>query len=247
MAINLKRRITSYNFSSGNNVKYIVIHDTGNYDDSAWANANYFNGGNRSASAHYFVDEQETYQIVEDWNAAWHVGDGNGRYGITNFNSIGIEMCKTNGDIGTATVNRTIELTAQLMKKYNVPIDKVVRHYDASRKSCPNTWRLYNWARWWVFKEQLKNYIDGGETNMTEKQIKETIIKTVKEEIMPSLKGVGGEDFWAYPDLKKFNDVATKIGFEGFNETRLADCMTRGEFCRIMVDALEAIYNKLQK
>lgn len=44
-----------YSYSS-REVKYIVIHYTGNSKDTAKANANYFAGGSRGASAHYFVD-----------------------------------------------------------------------------------------------------------------------------------------------------------------------------------------------
>ena len=36
------------------NVKYIVIHYTGS-EGTAANNVSYFNGGNRGASAHYFV------------------------------------------------------------------------------------------------------------------------------------------------------------------------------------------------
>ena len=48
-------------------VKFIVIHYTGNTKDTAKANATYFHNGSRSASAHYFVDENnkihDTYRI----------------------------------------------------------------------------------------------------------------------------------------------------------------------------------------
>lgn len=72
------KRFINYNTSSrkGTQIKYIVIHDTGNNSKGANAEAHYryFNGGNRSASAHYFVDDKIILQIVEDEKAAWHVG-----------------------------------------------------------------------------------------------------------------------------------------------------------------------------
>lgn len=70
----IKRQISKYNFSSGNNIQYLVIHDTGNSTDTSEANANYFNGGDRQASAHYFVDDDSIVQVVEDYNASWHCG-----------------------------------------------------------------------------------------------------------------------------------------------------------------------------
>lgn len=156
--LDIKRKISPYNHYKGNNVEYIVIHYTGNKNDTAKNNADYFYGANRNASAHYFVDDNEAYQVVEEFNGAWHVGDGNNRYGINNKNSIAIEMCGThNGNISEKTVENTLELTKQLMKKYGIDADHVVRHYDASRKNCPSAFSPNNWSRWWSFKERLVN------------------------------------------------------------------------------------------
>ena len=41
------------------------------------------------------------------------------------------------------------------MKELNIPIERVVRHYDASRKSCPNSMSKNNWAEWHLFKQKL--------------------------------------------------------------------------------------------
>lgn len=155
----ITRKISKYNFSSrsGQKIKYIVMHFTGNKTDTALNNANYFGGGNRNASAHYFVDNTSIVQVVEDTMASWHCGDGNGKYGITNQNSIGIEMCGTNGEIAKDTESNTIDLVKQLMKKYNIPNDRVVRHYDASRKNCPSPWSKNNWSKWNDFKKKLVN------------------------------------------------------------------------------------------
>lgn len=150
----ITRMISGYNHSSNNNITYIVIHDVGE-TSSARNNAIYFNGGNRGASAHYFVDNTSIYQVVEDYHGAWHVGDGHGKYGISNYNSIGIEMCLTNGNTTDTTIQNTLELTRYLMAKYSIPVTRVVRHYDASRKCCPMTFSNNNWARWYDFKRRL--------------------------------------------------------------------------------------------
>lgn len=154
---NITKKISNYNFSSrnGNSIKYIVMHFTGNQNDTALNNANYFGGGNRDASAHYFVDNENIVQVVEDSNSSWNCGDGNGKYGITNQNSIGIEMCGTSGGISANTENNTIDLVKYLMGKYNVTTDRVVRHYDASRKTCPSPWSANNWSKWNEFKNKL--------------------------------------------------------------------------------------------
>lgn len=143
-------------YDGGNTHKYIVLHDTGNFKDSDEGNAKYFCEGSRNASAHYFVDDDSITQLVEDNDCSWHCGDGKGAYGITNNNSIGIEMCRVNGTVTPTTESNTVELVKVLMAKYNVPVERVVRHYDASRKNCPSSFSANNWARWLGFKEKLK-------------------------------------------------------------------------------------------
>lgn len=153
------------NFSSrGKNPKilYLVIHDTGN--TAAGANAlnhkNYVGTNTRKASAHYFVDDHSIVQFVGDSKAAHSVGDGRGRYGVTNQNSLNIEMCINSDGDYAKTYKNTVELAKNLMKKFNIPIERVVRHYDASRKSCPNHMRSNNWKAWWQFKEDIKKPIE---------------------------------------------------------------------------------------
>lgn len=71
----IKKNLTTQNFNTGNagRIKYIVIHYTANNGDTALANTNYFKSY-RGASAHYFVDENNIYQSIEDKNIAWHCG-----------------------------------------------------------------------------------------------------------------------------------------------------------------------------
>jgi len=151
----ITKKNSKFNHSDDNNIKYIVIHDTGNTTDSAEANANYFSVDGRNASAHYFVDNDSIVQVVEDLNAAWHVGDNKGTKIITNHNSIGIEMCRVNGTVTPITEANTIELVKSLMKKYNIPLESIVRHFDASGKNCPASFSLNDWARWKAFKAKL--------------------------------------------------------------------------------------------
>ena len=166
--LSIQRKISSFNYSTrnGNSVKYIVLHYTGNKGDAAKNNVDYFYNGNRGASAHYFVDDNSIWQSVEEYNSAWAVGDGKGVYGITNRNSISIEMCcNSSGVITEKTENNALELVKHLISKYNISISNVVRHYDASRKICPN-WSANNWSRWTSFKNKLEdNNINESELN----------------------------------------------------------------------------------
>lgn len=162
--------LTTVNFNNTNNtgrIKYIVIHYVGALG-GAEANCNYYKSVNRNASAHYFVGfSGEIWQCVEDGDVAWHCGASSYKHPYCrNSNSIGIEMCvrkrntasmyasDTDWYFEDATVKATIELTKELMKKYNVPASNVIRHYDVTGKICPAPY-VHNAAAWNSFKAQL--------------------------------------------------------------------------------------------
>ena len=150
-----------YNRSSrdGTPIRYIVVHDTGNPSRGANATAhyNYFNGGDRSSSADFFVDDTQVLCVNDYYKYyTWHCGDGRGKYGITNRNSVGIEFCINVDSDRDKTLERTAQLVRELMQELNIPIDRVVRHYDASRKNCPQSMSGNGWAQWYEFKEKLK-------------------------------------------------------------------------------------------
>ncbi|MBQ7265160.1 MAG: N-acetylmuramoyl-L-alanine amidase [Firmicutes bacterium] len=134
-------------------LQYIVIHYTGNVNDTARGNANYFATSNtRTAGAHYFVDDKEVWQSVPDIYTAWSVGGGlyekeiattgGGKYygKCTNNNSVSIELCgippKEN------TIENALELTRILMQRYNIPKSNVIRHFDVTGKHCPAYWSV---------------------------------------------------------------------------------------------------------
>ena len=140
-------------------IRYIVVHDTGNPSRGANATAhyNYFNGGDRSSSADFFVDDTQVLCVNDYYKFyTWHCGDGHGKYGITNRNSVGIEFCINVDSDRDKTLERTAQLVRELMQELNIPIDRVVRHYDASRKNCPQSMSGNGWAQWYEFKEKLK-------------------------------------------------------------------------------------------
>lgn len=159
----IKTKLTQINRTTMKNKqnKYIVIHYVGAVN-SAKANANYFYSINRQASAHYFVDENDIYQVVKEGDIAWHCGTTGTYYHpeCRNTNSIGIEMCcyMNNGilDIKEEVINKTIELTKELMTKYNIPVENVIRHYDVTHKNCPQPF-VKNENKWENFKSKLIN------------------------------------------------------------------------------------------
>lgn len=143
-------------------VHWIVLHFTANNGDTAKNNADYFaREGGLNASAHYFVDTERIVQSVKDSDTAWHCGrERGGSYynDCRNANSIGIEMCSVirNGVyvIPEATMKRAAKLTRELMAKYHIPVSRVCRHYDVTRKNCPEPW-IRNPQLWEKFKTML--------------------------------------------------------------------------------------------
>lgn len=152
---------SNYTATGGRDIKYIVIHYTGNDGDTAANNCNYFAAGNRNASAHYFVDESEVLRSVNDKDKAWHCGaDFYSHDECRNSNSIGIELCSRIDVDGyyyfePETVALAIELTKAKMQEYGIPVENVVRHYDVTRKNCPAPF-VEDAEAWAEFKAALE-------------------------------------------------------------------------------------------
>ena len=148
-------------------IKYLIIHYTSNDGDSDEANGKYFANNVVKASSHYFVDDNSVTQSVPDDYVAYAVGgkcqsNHHPMYKvITNTNSISIEMCDTKKDGKVEITNQTLEnvyaFSRLLMKKYNISIDHVYRHYDVNGKLCPNCNGLLDEAIWQNFKNNIVN------------------------------------------------------------------------------------------
>ena len=139
-------------------IKFIVIHYTGNTSRGANADAHYryLQTASRCGSAHYYVDDNNIIQCIGDTTTAWAVegrGYRNGQNGCWNSNSISIEMCVNNGYSDKMVFN-TVELVKNLLAVY--PNARVCRHWDCNRKDCPSGWTGSNNARWNWFLEEIK-------------------------------------------------------------------------------------------
>lgn len=156
----------NYRAGRSERIRYIVLHYTGNNGDSAEDNCRYFAGtaleGDKKASAHYFADENSVFQSVEDGDTAYHCGAVKYIHPICrNANSIGIEMCSrqdSDGDyyIKPETVERTAELTKSLMKRYDIPVENLLRHADVTGKECPRPW-VRDGELWQSFLKDVGN------------------------------------------------------------------------------------------
>lgn len=167
--INSSIRCHSSNYTNkdSRDVDFIVLHYTGNSRDLAVNNVKYFAGANRSASAHFFVDDNEIYQGIELRDYAWHCAGGAWQHpSCRNTNSWGIEMCCSgNYIVSEKTKENAAYLTAHLCKLIGVTASTVdtyvLRHYDTVGKLCPKQMAGKDNAEWKAFKQMVKNILKG--------------------------------------------------------------------------------------
>lgn len=174
--------------------RYLVIHYTSNRGDTAKNNADYFarEALTSPASAHYFVDEAEIWASVPENCVAWHCGaKAYVHPTCRNTNSIGVEICMNaaDGSVREGSITHAAELVRELMQRYQIPVERVLRHHDVTGKHCPAP-MVENVARWNAFLDSLKE-----ETQMRYRYYedmpdwaKPTVSKLVK---MGYLKGEG--------------------------------------------------------
>jgi N-acetylmuramoyl-L-alanine amidase len=143
-------------------MEFITIHNTGNSARTATArsHANYLKGdtaANAPVSWHYTVDDKEIFRHIPDNEDAFHAGDGGGN---GNRKSIGIEICMNEGgDLRKATDNAAW-LTAELCRKYNISLDRVVQHNRWSGKNCPQLIRGGRPYSWETFIAKVKKELE---------------------------------------------------------------------------------------
>ncbi|PNV62849.1 N-acetylmuramoyl-L-alanine amidase [Clostridium sp. chh4-2] len=146
-------------YADKNNPVWIVIHETDNYTagSGAKAHSKAHNNGNLNTSVHYYVDDHSIYQTLSHSDGAWAVGHQYGTPpvpGVSNYNSINIEICvNPDSDYDIARKN-CIDLVKYLIQETGIAADHVIRHYDAKLKWCPRK-MMDNPKLWTEFKEQL--------------------------------------------------------------------------------------------
>lgn len=198
--------------------EYIVVHYTGNDGDTAENNAKYFSSVYRESSAHYFVDEKSIYRCVEDKNIAWHCGSSTYKHNkCRNYNSIGVELCSKKDEKGNyyfekETIENAIILIKELMYKYNIPVNNVLRHYDVTGKKCPKP--LLQNKKWSEFKSKL-------DFNYTTKTV-----KTLDEALDVLVEKVGiNKEYWksSCKHIKFLDILIIKIANQPLKENKNKD------------------------
>ena len=101
------------------------------------------------------MDDKGVYQAIPTTNASYHAGNLE-----INNRSIGIEIAKSmKGNIEEKNqgINNSILLIILLMNYYDIPIEDVITHQDASGKYCPHD--IFDRYGIELFYEELKKLI----------------------------------------------------------------------------------------
>lgn len=135
----------------------ITIHNTGNIDASAKNNHQYQKNNNKTkigatASWHFTCGYDEIYQAQSTNYKCYHAGCTSG-----NNTSIGIEICMySSKEKQLQAYKNAIELVKILMDYHNFNVNQVKRHYDWTKKNCPQYLIEGKYGYTWSwFKEQL--------------------------------------------------------------------------------------------
>ena len=190
-------------------VRYIVMHYTANNGDTAKNNCDYYHRvGGLQASAHYFVDEHGAMQSVREGDTAWHCGArAYWHPECRNGNSIGIEMCSRKRADGSyyikpETVANAATLAKDIMQRYGIDTEHVVRHYDVTGKRCPMPW-VDDPAQWAAFKDMLMP-----KSTTTDEEDEDDMVRYNKLEDVPD---------WAQDTVRELVDAGALGGVGGGN------------------------------
>ena len=143
--------------------EYITVHNTSN-NASAANEVKYMISNNNQTSYHVAVDEKEVIQAIPFNRNAWHAGDG--ASGAGNRKSIGIEICRSTGDVATfkKCEENAAKYIATLLKQYGWTTAKVKRHKDWSGKNCPHKTMELGWSRFVAMIQKELDILNGKTT-----------------------------------------------------------------------------------
>ena len=202
-------------------IKYIVVHYTANDGDTDTGNGSYFGRTAVGAGAHMFVDEDSCTQSVPFTRIVYHCETKGMKFkcDCRNANSIGVEMCsdKVNGQyvITRQTMLNTVKVVKYLMKQYNIPANRVIRHYDVCGKLCPEPWVRVP-SEWTEFKRLISEPEKKEDT-----EVVETIKITVNgKEIKADAIVKDGRTFL---NLRALEDAGFKVGYNANTKMRSLD------------------------
>ena len=189
--LQMNEKLTKVNYNAGNRgfreINYITVHYTADIGATAHEECLAFEDRYRAASAHFFVDQTGVWRCVQDRDISWHCGSDVYYHDYCrNATSIGIEMCCYKGStystsaydsdwyFADKTVENTAALVREMMMRYGVPLENVVRHNDVSHKVCPAPY-VNSFSAWQGFLKKVGqnkvNYDGSYEARITQNTV----------------------------------------------------------------------------
>lgn len=152
----------------------VAVHYVANPGTSAIANRNYFENcrlAKKSVSSHYIIGlNGEIVRCIPDDEISHCTNQANSY-------TISIECCHPDwtGKFNAKTYKSLVELCAELIKKYNLKPDAVIRHFDVTGKVCPKGFVPKknggtddnNSTAWKKFKADVVAKVTGSATEQT--------------------------------------------------------------------------------
>ena len=255
--LTIQKHSSTHNTSSCPNrtIKYIVIHYTAGLKSHAGKGkdvCDMWSKSDRPGSADFVVDEGNiAWQYNPDLKnrKTWHCGgslQGSGSHDYykicTNANSIGIEMCSdkkkvtkhlysSDNDwyITEETWKSAVALAAMLLKRYGLPLSRMIRHADVTSKECPSFMVgkkknvMYDNKTgeqvWKEFKQDVQDALDELNGKKNNDEIK-TVTKVDKDEnpqVKSYVKGL----------QKSLNSLGEELDTDGAYGAKTSAAMSR--------------------
>lgn len=193
--------------------KYLTIHSTGNFKSNARQERNWLiNTTNKSgASWNICVDDTEAIIAIPLNEKSNHSGSNTG-----NLTSIGLEICES-GD-REKTLKNTIQISAFILKEFNLTYKDLRQHYDWNKKNCPRILRQENMWEWFVNEVKKEMEANAMLERLIDKYT-EPAVERALEVLIQSVNDDGKESEWA---TKEFEE-AKKLGItDGSNPEMFA-------------------------
>lgn len=144
-------------------VEWITVHNTedineakGTNDAEQYTRATY-NGNMGGVTVHYYIDETDCWQLLNEDEIGYHAADGYNGPGNTTSLAIEIIMDGSGFKTDVDAENRGALLAAILLHKHGLTIDRLTTHnHWYPKKYCP----IYILPHWNQFKDKVIAYLE---------------------------------------------------------------------------------------